>query len=106
MKRLFLLGVAVCMSWILTLGAMADINCRGRVIDEQGEPLIGAYVIIPNTSKGVSTDLEGYFQIKVPNGTKVIKISYVGYLSNELAPKAEMGNIVLKTETKMLQDVV
>lgn len=42
MKRLFLLGVAICMSWVLALATYgADVNCYGRVIDEQGEPLIG-----------------------------------------------------------------
>lgn len=106
MKRLLLLGVTFCMSWILGFGAMANIDCRGQVVDEQGEPLIGAYVTIPGTSIGASTDLDGYFKLSVPDGTKKVKVSFVGYQSKELAPLADMGVIKLKIETTMLQDVV
>ena len=64
MKRLFLLGVAICMSWVLALATYgADVNCYGRVIDEQGEPLIGAMVTVPGTRIGVSTDLDGTFSL-------------------------------------------
>lgn len=104
MKRQFLLGLTVCMSWLLALGA-PDIKSSGRMVDEQGEPLVGAYVTVPGTNQGVATDIDGYFRINVPEG-KTLKFSYVGYISRELPAKRQMGDIVLKTETKLLQDVV
>lgn len=106
MKRLFLLGVAICMSWVLALATYgADVNCYGRVIDEQGEPLIGAMVTVPGTRIGVSTDLDGTFSLKAPSG-KTLKITYVGYSGYETPVKENIGDVVLKPETKMLQDVV
>lgn len=104
MKRLFLLGLTVCMSWLLALGA-ADIKCGGRVIDEQGEPLVGALVTVPGTNIGTTVDIDGYFKLNVPSG-KLVKITYVGYKGAEEVPQTDMGNIVLKAETKLLQDVV
>ncbi len=106
MKRLFLLGVAVCMSWMLTLAVYgADVNCYGRVIDDQGEPLIGALVTVSGTNIGVSTELDGTFSLKAPGG-KMLKITYVGYSSYETLVRKNIGDVVLKPETKMLQDVV
>ena len=92
------------MSWLLALGA-ADIKCGGRVIDEQGEPLVGALVTVPGTNIGTTVDIDGYFKLNVPSG-KLVKITYVGYKGAEEVPQTDMGNIVLKAETKLLQDVV
>ncbi len=106
MKRLILLGMAICMSWMLALAAPDKmVNCYGRVIDEQGEPLIGALVTVPGTNIGVSTDLDGTFSLKAPSA-KMLKITYVGYTSSETLVKTNIGDVVLKPETKMLQDVV
>lgn len=80
-------------------------NCYGSVIDEQGEPLIGAMVTVPGTRIGVSTDLDGTFSLKAPSG-KTLKITYVGYSGYETPVKENIGDVVLKPETKMLQDVV
>lgn len=56
---------------------------KGRIVDSQtGDPLIGANVIIQNTSLGAAADLEGKFQIRnIPAGPRTIKISYIGYVS-------------------------
>lgn len=106
MKRLILLGMAICMSWMLALAAPEKVvNCYGRVIDEQGEPLIGAMVTVPGTRLGVTTDVDGNFQLKVPAGAK-LKITYVGYTSSDKSATGNIGDIVLKPETKLLSDVV
>lgn len=105
MKRLILLGVTALMSWALTIGAQAK-DCRGQIVDEQGEPLIGAMVSVPGTSVGVTTDVDGYFSVNVPDNAKKLKINYVGYASQELPYARNLGKIVMKNDTKMLQDVV
>ena len=106
MKRLLLLGMAICMSWMLALAQHGkETNCYGRVVDEQGEPLIGAMVTVPGTKIGTSTDIDGNFQLKVPAGT-TLKITYVGYSTLDRAAKGNIGDVVLKPETKLLQDVV
>ncbi len=98
MKRLILLGVAICMSCVLALAAPDKVsNCYGRVVDEQGEPLIGAMVTVPGTRIGTTTDIDGNFQLKAPVDA-VIKVTYVGYTSDEKRARGNVGDIVLKPE--------
>lgn len=102
MKRLFLLSalMMVCTSiW-------ADYICRGSVFDSQGEPLIGATVSVPGTSIATAADVDGNFKFSVPDGTKDILISYVGYQNKTVKAEPAVGRIVLDAETTMLQDVV
>lgn len=106
MKRMTLLFVTALVSWFCSAGAMADIVCRGQVVDEHGEPLVGALITVPGTGIGASTDVDGNFSLRVPDKTKQLKFSYVGYQGVELAPKANMGRVVVKSDAKMLQDVV
>ena len=52
---------------------------RGMVIDEENkEPVIGAGVFIDGTNKGIATDIDGQFALKVPSDTSLV-ISYIGY---------------------------
>lgn len=106
MKRLFLLGASAILSMTFCGAAMADVVCRGQVVDDQGEPLIGALVRVPGTHVGTSTDIEGNFTLKVSDNVRNLDITYVGYKGAQLKPGSDMGRIVLSPETKMLQDVV
>ncbi|KGF25578.1 carboxypeptidase-like regulatory domain-containing protein, partial [Prevotella histicola] len=79
---------------------------RGMVIDEENkEPLIGAAVFIDGTSKGVATDIDGQFALKVPSDTSLV-ISYIGYekqkvhVSSLLRP--ENNVIILKSDGRQL----
>ena len=54
----------------------------GLVLDERGFPVIGASVIVPGTTIGVASDLEGRFNLEAPLNAK-IRISYIGYVSKE-----------------------
>jgi len=67
---------------IQPLQAAGSGTLKGRVLDKaNGEPLIGANVIIQNTSLGVAADLDGNFQIKlIPAGTWKVKVSCIGYV--------------------------
>ncbi len=75
MKRLILSGAALAAATMLPLGAWADVVCRGQVVDEQGEPLIGAIVTVPGTQIGTNTDIDGFFKLKVPDNVKNLKIT-------------------------------
>ena len=57
---------------------------RGMVIDEENkEPVIGSAVFIDGTSKGVATDIDGQFALKVPSDTSLV-ISSIGYYSKKV----------------------
>lgn len=104
MKRFLLLTVAV-MTFAMGF-AQQMLNCRGTVVDETGEPLIGVTVSVKGTSAATPTDLDGMFDLKVPKGTKELSFTYVGYTPLTLLAQANMGVITMKPDSKMLQDVV
>ena len=66
------------------LYASAQSKVRGTVTDEQGEPIMGASVIVDGTSNGTVTDLNGNFTINnVPKNAK-INISYVSFVTQHI----------------------
>lgn len=57
---------------------------KGMVVDQTGAPLAGATVIIKGTSKGVSTDFDGNFELKVPDDATTLVVSYLGFITQEV----------------------
>ena len=105
MKRLILLSLALV--FMVGLGfAQSTKTCRGIVIDELGEPVVGATVQAKGTTTAIATDIDGKFELKVPADTKEIQISYIGYKTVTLKAEPEMGEIKLQPDSQMLQDVV
>lgn len=101
------LGMPQCaMAHVTASGVVQTNNISGVVVDANGNPIIGASVLIKGTSKGAVTDLDGRFTIKdVKDAT--LTISYVGFLSQDV--KAHAGkalNITLQEDNKVLDDVV
>jgi len=93
---------------LLTLMVSMATNAQGilgTVIDDQGEPVIGASVVEKgNPQNGTITDFDGKFTINVSAGTP-ITISFIGYVTQEV--KAQSGmTVVMKEDSQMLNDVV
>lgn len=85
--------------------AHADV-VTGTVVDETGEPLIGASVLQKGTSNGVATDLDGKFKIDVPKNATLV-ISYVGYDGQSVPVDGKSDlNITLKENSEVLSEVV
>lgn len=94
-----------------TLYAQAQgngIDVRGTVVDNAGEPLIGASVIVKgNASQGTVTDFDGNFQLKVPSEQTVLVVSYVGMNTKELrVGKQRTFNVVLTDNTQLTEVIV
>lgn len=78
----------------------------GVVKDSQGEPIIGANVSVKGTSMGTITDINGNYELDIPNGS-TISISYIGFLTQEIASHDKsVLDIVLKEDAKSLDEVV
>ncbi|MDR3218001.1 MAG: TonB-dependent receptor [Dysgonamonadaceae bacterium] len=77
----------------------------GTVIDENGEPAIGAKISVVGKSIGTSTDTKGYFSVNTPLGS-IIQVSYLGYVTQTITATDRVLNIVLKEDTKTLDEVV
>ena len=81
-----------------------DVQFSGTVVDNTGEPIIGASVLEKGTSRGSVTDLDGNFSFKGASGAKLV-ISYVGYVTQEVAGGQNI-KVTLQEDQKTLQDVV
>lgn len=79
---------------------------KGKVIDEKGEPVIGASVKVRGSKKGAITDVNGQFTLDVPTGTKLI-ISSVGFLKQEITTaEGQTLSIILKENSSNLNELV
>ncbi|MBP6065410.1 TonB-dependent receptor [Bacteroides sp.] len=79
----------------------------GRVLDEQGEPLIGVNVLIKGSSSGVITDLEGNYTLATKEENPVLQFSYIGYKSQELPLKSQsVINLTMQNDTQVIDEVV
>ena len=88
MKKLFLLLIAIC---AISLGMSAQQVVRGQVTDPNGEPLIGATVQPVGGGNGAATDVNGEFSLNLPYNVKTLKVSYVGYKTQELPVQPNMA---------------
>ena len=79
----------------------------GTVLDVNGEPIIGANVLVKGTTNGTITDLDGKFSLNVPDKC-IIQVTYIGYESQELKVTAATStlNVKLKEDTETLEEVV
>ncbi|MFR9498191.1 MAG: TonB-dependent receptor [Rikenellaceae bacterium] len=81
-----------------------NIEAKGVVTDGNGEPIIGANVIIKGTNDGVATNIDGEFSLSVPqNG--ILLFSSLGYTEIERAASTNM-TVVLTEDSQILDDVV
>jgi len=65
--------------------SMAQRTVSGVIIDDLGDALIGANILVKGTIIGTVTDIEGKYSITVPEGSDMLVVSYTGYTTQELA---------------------
>ncbi|MBR3026678.1 MAG: TonB-dependent receptor [Bacteroidales bacterium] len=83
------------------------ITVRGTVTDRQGEPIAGANVVIPGTQQGTMTDIDGRFSLEVPSLRTSLRVSFIGYMPQEVTPDARgTVKVVLEEDSELLDDVV
>ena len=84
MKRKTLAHLFGLMAFLLLTSVQSfaqNLNVSGRVLDENGEGLIGAGVVIQGTTKGTITDIDGNYELSVPQGA-TLEFSCVGYATD------------------------
>ena len=90
---------------VLSAGmAEAQTRITGTVVEDSGEPAIGATVQVQGDRSGTATDINGHFTISVPQGKKLV-FSYVGMKSQTLTPKNGM-RVVLHADQELMVDEV
>ena len=79
----------------------------GTVLDETGEPIIGANILVKGTTNGTTTDLDGHFSLDVDRIPATLIISYIGYGKQEI--KATAGKtlkVVMAPDNNVMEEVV
>lgn len=82
------------------------IDVRGKILDESGQPMVGATVAIKGKGISVKTDQNGAFFLPNVEERDKLVVSYIGYDLLELAPAADLGNIKLTRSISDLSEVV
>lgn len=79
----------------------------GVVLDQSGEPIIGANVVERGTTNGTITDLDGRYSLEVSSDQATLQISYIGYNTLEMAISGNsVLNVSLREDTQRLDEVV
>lgn len=105
MNKLTLTSILIVFMSIFSYAQNSTI--KGKVIDKiTNEPMLGANVIIENTSKGAITDNLGRFEIKEVKSSEILLISCVGYKSQKISVDNETINIYLEINEDQLAEVV
>lgn len=99
--------VSVSAADSVNLAAQQQDKVTGVVVDANGEPIIGATVMIKGSSNGSIADLEGKFTISNVPANAVIQVSYVGYKTATVAVKGQSNlKIVLQEDAAALDELV
>ena len=100
-------GLSVSPSPVMASVTQQTTKVSGRVVDQDGEALIGATVKVKNAQSGAITDFDGNFELSVPANSTIV-VSYVGFKDLEVAVngRADLGQIILESDSHMLEQVV
>ena len=84
-----------------------NIKVQGQVVDQDGQPLIGATVRLKGAQAGTVTDFDGKFTLDVPQNATLL-VSYIGFKDREFAVRgrANLGEIQLESDDNVLDQVV
>ncbi len=102
LRKFALLGVCILFGAALSF---AQRTISGTVVDNSGEPLIGANVLIKGTTNGTITDIDGNFTLRANDGD-VLVFSYTGYQGHEFTVSGESTINVTLSQGQLLDEIV
>jgi len=108
MKQIRTIPSLILLMLFCCMNAMAQgLSVKGVVVDSNGEPVIGASVVLKsNTSVGTISDIDGNFELNVPNDKAVLVISFVGMQTKEVKVSKGLMKIELEDDSQQLEEVV
>jgi TonB-dependent starch-binding outer membrane protein SusC len=111
MKHLFKKKMSIILLILCSLSysqmAFSQNNISGKVVDSQGEPVIGVNVRVLGSTKGAITNLDGKFNLSIPSAGAKLLFTFIGYLSDTV----DVGNqteisVVLKEDLVKINEIV
>jgi len=103
MKNYFTLFIAVT---FFSISAYSQQLVKGYVLDDQKEPLIGVNIVAKGTDKGTITDVNGNFQMVMPEGINTLTVSYLGYTTIDVEATSGVLEVTLGQKAEILDEVV
>lgn len=104
---LFLLLLVFNLSYSTQVKAEIDQTISGIVTDENGEPLIGVNIIVENSTVGTTSNIDGTYEITIPDGSTQLIFSYTGYQTQTIdVAGRSIINVVLLTDSQLIDQVV
>ena len=100
LRQLYLIFLLSCLTFTLTWAEDSGKKVKGRVCDENKQPIIGANVYWEGTQNGTTSDVDGNFELERKGDSKNLVVSYIGYMT-EVTPvdeKDDAMQIILKGE--------
>ncbi|RYE24082.1 MAG: SusC/RagA family TonB-linked outer membrane protein, partial [Sphingobacteriaceae bacterium] len=91
----------------LLIRSTAPIPVKGKVVDEKGQPLIGVSIVLKGTNIGTATDIDGNYNLNLPDAMGTLVFKYIGYNTLEFPiGNRTLINVTLVAATKSLNEVV
>ena len=101
-KKLKLIVIALCFA----SSAFAQ-STNGTVVDNLGEPIVGAIVTVEGSNVSTTTDINGNYSLEVPDDCKVLQYSYIGYTPQDISIDGRRAvNVTMTEDSQLLDDVV
>lgn len=102
-------GILTILSLFLIIGKgyAADLLIKGKVTDTKAEAMIGVTVMVKGSSIGTATDVNGNYEISVPNPSAVLHFSYIGYIAkDEPVGNRTVINVQMQEDANVLNELV
>ncbi|MEM1120402.1 MAG: SusC/RagA family TonB-linked outer membrane protein [Bacteroidota bacterium] len=101
------LTLSLCFLFFLSSSVMAQQTVTGKIIDPDGEPMIGVNILELGTSNGTITDFDGNYSIEVAGPDAVLEFTYTGYSATEQTVGTQTTiNLTLREDVAVLEQVV
>ena len=106
--KFFLLSCIMLLSGVIASPLYGQSrSVSGVVLDDFGEPLLGAFVVEKGTTNGTSTDFDGKFEIKVASGNSILEFQFIGFKTQEIPVSSQSMILVqMETDANLMEEVV
>ena len=110
MRKTFLMKATICVAaLLLSIASYAQMRpLAGKVVDQSGEPIVGASVVVPGQSNvGTATGADGSFQLMVPAQAASVTVSCIGYVTQTVPIAGRpVVNVTLEEDNEFLEETV
>lgn len=100
-------NIAIAFLFVSAVTLAQSYMVRGKVVDQQNEPLTGVAIMEKGTTNGTITDLSGNYSIKVSSGTQTLQFTYLGYKMEEVrvTGNSKVVNVNMEEDNLALEEV-